>query len=624
MKSFQSFRLDAANHSLWREEERVQITPKAFDVLRYMVEHAGSLVTQDELLEALWPKTYINPEVVRKYILEIRKVLGDRPDKPQFIETVTKRGYRFVASVTDESVAQPLNLLGPSVTQELAGTEPALSERESHSGEDRLRRLAAATVLVGIVAAAITGYFWFGRNRPNAPSLSNTSIAVLPFVDLSPNKDQEYFSDGLAEELINDLAKVQGMRVVARSSAFQFKGKNEDLRSVGRKLGVANILEGSMQREGDHVRIRAELIKAEDGFQLWSETYDRKVDDIFAVEDEIARAATGALQVKLLAPSGTAVSRSTNPEAYQAYLEAQAFFGSGEDKGNLERALAYTDQAIKLDPKYAPAWALRSYVLNLMAAYNLTDMAQGYGRARQDAERAIALDPSLATGYLALGWIQMSYDWDWERAQASLNKAAELEPGNIEVLRYRSSLYRTLGRLNEAIELYEEVVERDPLRARGYSSLGNQFYSVGQYDKADAMLQKALELNPQKEHDHTALGLVLLARGRPQQALTEMEREPSEDWKLFGEALAYHSLGRSRDSDAALEKLIVTRQTEWAVQIAQIYVYRGELEKAFEWLDRAYRQHDGGLTFLKVDPILKSLHQDPRYTELLKKMHLPT
>src|SRR3984893_1255404 len=334
MKLFKTFSLDTSNHLLWRDGNRVPMAPKAFDVLAYLVEHAGQLVTQDEILEALWSETYVNPEVLRKYILEIRKTLGDRPDNPEFIETVPKRGYRFVAPVLEERAAEPpVPATPPAIeepaTEENDGPATAPSEEKSSSGKHRLWRFAVLPIMVALAAAAIAGqYFRVARNRVDATSLKNTSIAVLPFVDMSAAKDQEYFSDGLAEQLINDLAKISGLKVVGRSSAFQFKGKNEDLRDVGRKLGVANVLEGSVRRDGNHVRITAELIKADDGFQLWSQTYDREIKDIFAVQDEIARAASEALRVKLLGGNGQPGSpnlRSTNPEAYQAYLQAEFF-----------------------------------------------------------------------------------------------------------------------------------------------------------------------------------------------------------------------------------------------------------------------------------------------------------
>jgi TolB-like protein/DNA-binding winged helix-turn-helix (wHTH) protein/Tfp pilus assembly protein PilF len=647
MYRFGPFSLDPGERIVSRDGTPLSLTPKVFDTLVCLVRNHGRLLTKDELLKEVWPDTFVEEVNLAVNISTLRKMLGEGPQEGRYILTVPGRGYRFVAAVqkaTNENGNEPSPISGNGL---VASSGVDLTTMERGFGEldlqksngarqsvvmpisvqkSRARNLTVSAGVALLLAAAIGSFFWLERTKKSASATTAPSIAVLPFADLSPAKDQEYFSEGLADELINDLAKVPGVRVVARSSAFQFKDKSEDLRSVGRKLGVANILDGSVRREGNRVRIMAELIKVDDGFQLWSATYDRKMDDAFNVQDEIARSATAALQVKLLGASvGGAIpsERTPKPEAYQAYLQAQAFFGSGEDSGNLERALASADEAIKFDPDYAAAWALRSYVRNVMAAYNITDMAKGFAGARQDAERAIALNPRLATGYLALGWIQMMYDWDWEQAEASLKKAAELEPGNVEVLRYRSSLYRVLGRQDEAIEIYREVIAVDPLRARSYSSLGGQLYCAGRYEEADVMLQKALELNPKKENDRLIRGQILLAQGRPQQALAEIQQEIGGDRKLFGEALAYHSLGRPQDSDAALQQLIVTRQQDSAFQIAEVYAFRGESDKAFEWLERAYRQHDGGLTGLKINPVLRGLHQDSRYADLLKKMRLP-
>src|SRR6516162_7824149 len=316
MKSFHSFRLDTANQCLWRGQERVAIPPKPYDMLRYLVENPGRLITQDELLEKLWPEIYVNPELIRKYILDIRKILGDWPDKPEFIETVTKRGYRFIASVVDEGATTPIN---PTAIEEEIRMETTPSRPESSPRKRSLWKLVLTPVLAVVVVTAIGRQLRVARTERPVPSSNDTSIAVLPFADMSPGKDQEYFSDGLAEQLIHELAKVPGLKVVGRSSAFQFKGRNEDLRAVGRKLGVANVLEGSVRRDGNHLRITAELIKADDGFQLWSQTYDREIKDIFAVQDEIARAATDAMQLQLLAGNSQQVPSnlpSSNPETY--------------------------------------------------------------------------------------------------------------------------------------------------------------------------------------------------------------------------------------------------------------------------------------------------------------------
>jgi TolB-like protein/DNA-binding winged helix-turn-helix (wHTH) protein len=624
MKSFKAFRLDTTNHILWRDGDRVPVAPKSFDVLAYLIENAGRVVTQDEMLEALWPQTYVNPEVLRKYILEVRRTLGDRPENPEFIETLPKRGYRFIAPVIDECAAEPRESGASHTTEESVG--PATpSKQEPSSGKHLPWKLAITAALAAVLGASIATHYRSAASRPNVPSVSNTSIAVLPFTDMSPAKDQEYFSDGLAEQLINDLAKVSGLRVVGRSSAFHFRGVNEDLRDVGRKLGVANILEGNVRRQGNHVRITAELIKADDGFQLWSQTYDRQISDIFAVQDEIALAAAQALQVKLFGANGRLVAstpRSNNPEAYQAYLEATYFFGRGQNKEDLNKALMYTNMAIKLDDRYAPGWALRAAVTGSMAEVGIINIDEGFRNARKDAERAIALDSTLAAAYLVLARAQMNHDWDWDSARTSIAKTAELEPGNVELFRLRSYLARQSGDLDQAIKLYEEAVALDPLRVYAHLGLGFLLYVAGQYDKANAELKEAQDLNPQAGLLHLTFAKILLATKKPQQALAEIDKETVEWGKLTGQGLVYHALGRERESNAALAELIAKEGSQSAFQVAQVYAFRGENNKAFEWLERAFKQRDAGLPEMKTDPLLKGLRQDPRYTDLLRRLRL--
>ena len=662
---FGPFSLDPYERVISRDGTPLPLTPKVFDTLLCLVRNRGRLLTKDELLKEIWPDTFVEEVNLAVNISALRKAFGENPQDGRYIVTVPGRGYRFIAEVREVfnedktelntvvggSGGPPLGPEGakpngtgtryPSVSEMTTDLPSPKHELERGRAEtngagglvtpafvERSRALKRATlaVLIFLLLAVAIGYFRFEQTRRIAPAVKTASIAVLPFVDLSQNKDQEYFSDGLAEELINDLAKVQGVRVVARSSAFQFKGKNEDLRSVGQKLGVANILEGSVRREGDRVRIMAELIKSDDGFQLWSATYDRQIDDVFKVQDEIARATTAALQVKLLNSNGAEFSasvRSTNAEAYQAYLQAQYFFERNADESNEKKALNYADQAVKLDPNYAPAWALRSSILASLAIGTSSESEQLFREARQAASQAIALDPLLAAGYVQLGWVQAFNDWDWEGARLSLEKAAQLQPGSFPVLRYSSYLYQVRGQMDEAIATQREAIASDPLRARSYLFFGYQLYCAERYQEAEAAVRNALELNPRLPTAHTDQGQILLAQGRPQEALAQMEQEPSEDSRLFGEALAYSSMGRLDESNAALDRLITMRQKEWAFQIAQVYAYRGESDKAFEWLDRAYQQHDNGLTMLKADLKLKALRQDPRFTDLLKKMHLP-
>jgi TolB-like protein/DNA-binding winged helix-turn-helix (wHTH) protein len=627
MKSFQSFRLDTLNHCLWRGTERVAIPPKTYDLLRFLVENPERLISREELLKAVWPDTFVNPEILRKYIQDLRKILGDRPDKPIFIETVPKRGYRFVAPIVDEDTSEHSAVpeKTSNETDRVDAVEIAVSDVPLSSSRKRVYKLATASLLIAIAVIATVTYVGFGRNRSRTPVVSDTSIAVLPFVDMSPGQDQGYFSDGLSEELINDLAKVPGLKVVARSSSFQFKAIPEDLRIVGKKLGVANVLEGSLRREGDRIRITADLIEADNGFQVWSGTYDRDVSNIVTTQDEIAAAVTGALQSKLLNSNGAAVAgmqRETNLAAYQAYLEGQYFVARGQDNQAMNKALSYADQAITLDAGYAPAWAQRSLLLERLAGLGLIENSDGFRGARESAEKAITLDPRLAAGYLALALVQIDHDWDWDGANVSLRKAAQLEPGSAAVLSMQAHLARMQGHLEEAVGLYRQAIALDPLRANFHLALGDKLYDLGRHAEAEIELDKAEELNPQISGLHLTRSKILFTDGHQQEALEEVEKE-NEGWhKLSGEALAYSALGRPADSDNALTNLIASYQNDAAYQIAEAYAYRAETDKAFHWLERAFRQRDPGTPEVNTNPLMKSLRQDPRYAKLLAQMHL--
>jgi TolB-like protein/DNA-binding winged helix-turn-helix (wHTH) protein/Flp pilus assembly protein TadD len=639
---FGPFSLDPAERIISRDGTPLALTPKVFDTLVFLVRNRGRLLTKDELLKEIWPETFVEEVNLAVNISTLRKAFGEAPQDGRYIATVPGQGYRFVAEVRELSggCKGERNSIASTTPADIdlrirvRDFEPAPAKTNgtgaipvSLSGgkvPHRLRR-ALPVVLVLSLLAVVSAFWRFRQTREAATATSSVSIAVLPFTDLSAGKDQEYFSDGLAEELIDYLAKVPTVRVVARSSSFQFKGRNEDLRVVGKKLGVANILEGSVQRDGDRLRIMAELVEARDGFQLWSQTYERQIDDIFSLQDEIARAVAGTLQVKLVDSRGMAPSqnmRATNAKAYQAFLRAGYFSTRGRDKADLDNALTNAEEAIKLDPKYAPSWASRSYILDTMGDVGLIEPATGFRRAREDAERAIELDPNGPAGYLALAWVQINRDWNWDGAELSLSKAAELEPGSASLLRFRSFLSHSLGRLNEAIEFHQEALARDPLLASSHSYVAFLLYAAGRYEEAEKEAQRALELNPQKTYDHFTRGEILLAQNRATEALDQMQQEPAEIWRLTGEALAYQSLGRDRDSDAALTQLIKDHGGNMAYQIAEVYACRGESDEAFVWLERAYEQHDAGLRSLKIDPHMKSLRHDPRYAKLLQKMNL--
>jgi TolB-like protein/Flp pilus assembly protein TadD len=443
---------------------------------------------------------------------------------------------------------------------------------------------------------------------------------------MSPGKDQEYFTDGLSEELLNVLAEIPNLRVTGRTSSFQFKGKNEDPRVIGQKLNVTTLLEGSVRKSGNRVRITAQLVKVADGFHLWSEKYDRELTDIFAVQDDIARSVSNALKVTLLGrdkPPST--SRGSNTEAYNLYLQGK-YFLARLTKEDVERAIRYYEQALRLDPGYALAWVGLASAHTTQADFGYVELDEGFEKSRQEVEKALTLDPNLAEAHAALGRIRRSYDWDWSGADAAHKRALELEPGNAAVVRGAAGLAASLGRFDEAIDLARRAIELDPLSAPAHVRLAFCAVRAGRLDEAEAALRKALELNPQHPGTHTELSVIYLMRSKPEAALQEvqLEKESEENFKRRrGLALAYHALGRKKEAEAALAKHLEKDEHGGAFQIAQVYAFRGESDKAFAWLERAYAQRDSGLSEMKGDPLLESLEGDPRYKAFLEKMRLP-
>jgi serine/threonine protein kinase/tetratricopeptide (TPR) repeat protein len=480
------------------------------------------------------------------------------------------------------------------------------------------------------LAVALAGALWLaqeGQCREGGSTVptrvSITSIAVLPFADMSPGKDQEYFTDGLSEELLNVLAKIPNLRVTGRTSSFQFKDRNEDPRVIGQKLNVTTLLEGSVRKAGNRVRITAQLVNVADGFHLWSETYDRELTDIFAVQDDIAGSVSNAMKVTLLGKDKPPPApRAGNVEAYNLYLQGK-YFSTRRSKEALEKAIDYYEQALRLDPGYALAWVGLAEAHSLQAETTYVPVHEGYRKSRQEVEKALTLDPNLAAAHAALGGIRRSYDWDWSGADAAFKRALELEPGNATVVRGAAVLAATLGRFEEALDLNRRAVELDPLSVPSRLYLGFTALRAGRLDEAEVALRKALELNPEYPNGHQPLGLVYLMQSKPEAALQEMEREKEPFWHRYGLALVYYALGRKREADAALAELLEKDKQGTAFQIAEVYAFRGDADESFDWLEEAYAQRDPGLARIKGDPLLKSLEADPRYKAFLEKMRLP-
>ena len=459
------------------------------------------------------------------------------------------------------------------------------------------------------------------------------SIAVLPFVNMSRDEENEYFADGLAEELLNVLTKIRGLRVASRTSAFHFKGKDVDIPTVAQKLNVATVLEGSVRKSGNRVRITAQLVQAATDSHLWSETYDRELEDIFAVQDDIAQSVVKELRTTLMGEKvdasasaaakaevrTAAKGRGENVEAYRLYLQGR-FFEDHFTRQDTEKALDYYRRALEADPLYALAWAGIARASVGQAGSSWVPIEEGFARARDAARRALQLDPDLAEAHAALGEIRVFYDWDWKGAEQSLGRALELAPGNARILRSASILAADLGRLDEALELLRRAVMLDPLAVPVYRSLARWCHTAGLLDEAEAAAKKAVEISPHGARSHYFLGLIYLQQGRLDEAEHEFEQEVFDTVRLLGLVFVHHARGRDAESLVALRTLIETDAEGAAFQIAQAYAYRGEANLAFDWLERAYRQRDPGMGTMKMDLLLRGLHGDPRWQPLVEKM----
>jgi TolB-like protein/Tfp pilus assembly protein PilF len=503
------------------------------------------------------------------------------------------------------------------------------------------RRINYSIVALAAIAIAVLVVDRFlPRTRPNQPAmpaattetsaraatvppaLEPKSIAVLPFVDMSPGGDQEYLADGISEELLNGLAKLPDLRVAARTSAFKFKGEKVSVQDAARQLNVAHVLEGSVRKSGSKVRITAQLIKAADGYRLWSETYDRTLDDIFAVQDDIARHVVTALEVTLLGSKPLASAKPKAPEAYNLVLQGRFLLDRRTGEA-YESAIEHFRQALQRDPGFAPAWAGMSQAYAQQADDGYAPIADGYRRAREAAEKALALQPDLASGHVALAWIYLNYDWNWDAAGASYRRALALEPGNVDALRASSILAATLGRFDEALDLDRQALERDPLRPGTYANYGLDLLAIRREREAEAAFRKALELDPGGAYRHALIGQALLWQGKTDDALREIQQETDAFWKLYGLALVYHALHFSKVAAATLADLKREYGADSAFQIAEVHAYRGEADFAFEWLERAYTQRDSGVTNINSSRMFQALAGDPRYKAFLRKLKLP-
>ena len=495
------------------------------------------------------------------------------------------------------------------------------------------RSRGGAWIYIVLIGAALSiGLFFVGRYTARnatppqseaATAVPGKSIAVLPLLNESGDPRDEYFSDGLSEELIAALAQISGLKVIGRSSSFRFKDRKEEPKTIGEKLGVSTLLDGTVRKQGDRVRIVAELVNAADGIQLWTRTFDRQLKDIFAVQEEIANAVAESLKVTLLATQEKPSQIATNNvEAHNAYLQAH-FHLVRRNVEDFRKAIDYYDQAIELDPGYALAYAERAEAWTLWG--DLTGQRPtAYPKARSDAEKAVAIAPALAEARAALGFVRCFVDWNFDDGLTELKRAKELSPTNPTANDLLARIIVYLGRFDEAERQARQAVELDPLSTVTQGNLARVLFCAGKLDEADAAARKSAELQPSGAANHRWQVLIAAQRGDGETALREAQLEPDEGYRRFELAVAQFVRGDRQAADAALANLMAKAREGFAYQIAQVYAVRGEKDKAFDWLQISFDDRDAGMLGFLVDPLLRSLRDDARYKNLLAKLGLPT
>jgi TolB-like protein/Flp pilus assembly protein TadD len=493
--------------------------------------------------------------------------------------------------------------------------------------------------LIALLVALGAGLFWYyqrGNDAPVAKSMTATvspiaavtpdakSIAVLPFADMSPGKDQEYMSDGIAEELLNLLAQVPDLKVIARTSSFAFKGQNIEIAEIARKLNVTHVLEGSVRTSGKQMRITAQLVRAADSTHLWSDRYDRPMDDIFAVQDEIASAIVQALQIRL--KGGTLDRRAggtQNLEAYQLYLRA-VNETSRYTKASLDAAEEYASQAVKLDPNFGLAWFQLAQIADYKLYSGYLTHQEGYKRIQHLVEHALRLSPELAEAHVKLASLYLFRDFNWPRAKAELQRAIAIDATNTEVVTADAAMAIFLGNYDDAERKIRAGMQRDPLDFAFESSLSDIYFKTGRLTEAEAIARSAIERQPEAEGNHGFLAQILLLQGKGVAAIAELEMETGEQARAGSLPLVLHAAGRRTEAEAALSTLIQNWGNDYGQGVARVYAFMGNHDRAMEWLELAYQQKDSSLYNIVGSPLYGSLPDDPRFKAFLRnRLRLP-
>jgi len=644
---FGPFEVQTGARELFKGGTRVKLRGQPYVILELLLDRAGQVVTREEIQERLWPgNTFVDFEHgLNTSVKKLRQVLCDSAEEPHYIETVPRLGYRFVAPVQVDSNGTRPPVNAPAVERAPVAVPPTQIEVQRNQSRNSRRRIlglgVAAVALLGVAfmvvvlkaAGRMQWFFGSSVGKVNAsPTLKRyTSIAVLPLQNLSNDPSHEYFTDGMTDELITDLAQLGSLRVISRTSVMHYKGTTQTMPQIGRELGVDALVEGSVERAGDRVRIRVQLIDAASDRHLWARSYDHELKDLLVLESTAARDIAAEIQGQLAVPTASSHSgheRTLHPEAYEDYLKGRYFWNQRSEEG-LKKSIEYFQEAIAKDPTFAAAYAGMAGSYSIMGSDALPpEVARA--KAKAAASEALRLDPAIAEGHAQLALVAFYYDWNWKEAEQEFQRAIELNPSYAPAHQWYSYYLRAMGRLPEALDEARHAQQLDPLSLPINVTLAGRYRDLGQYDQAMAVIQRTLELNPDFGLAHELLGSVYEREGNLPSSVAEWQKaaelSPNNPSVLAALGHVYALAGNLSEAHKTADQLKTISKHHYvsAWDMAVLYAGMSDPNSAFRWLEKAYRDRESQLPFLKQDGRLARLRNDPRFQSLVRRIGLPS
>jgi len=644
---FGVFEVDLKAGELRKHGLRLKLPEQPFQVLSVLLENPGEIVTREELRSRLWPgDTFVDfDHGLNNAVMRLREVLGDASENPRFVETIPRRGYRFIAPVAG-SFPPATSTIQPEIANGHIPPEPAKPQSAAPLPEavqsgppgrqwpQALRRVSVTVGLLLLCGLSATVFYQYHRKSAGRIAGSqNKSLAVLPLENLSGDKDQEYFADGMTDDLIANLAKIRSLRVISRSTTMSYKGTHKPLSQIASELNVDAIVEGTVLRVGDRVRITAELVQVSTDRHLWADTYESQMGDILSLQNRVSSAIVNEIRINLTPEDVERLAKNpaVAPEAYENYLKGRYYWNKRSDE-NLTRAIGYFEEATQQAPQYSLAYAglADCYAIISAEIFGTMSPAQAAPKAKAAALQALGIDPTLAEAETSLATVKFNYDWDWNGAAAGFTNAIQHNPSYATAYQRYSLYLMAMGQTADSFEQIMKARELDPLSISINFSLGWRLYMARQYDRAIQQLRNTLEMDSSYELPHLVLGLAYVEKRDFGHAIPELRKavDLSHGTPLMVSALAnaYARAGNKVEAEKLLAGLVAASKNNYVspYYFAVVHVGLGEDEKAIDWLEKAYSDRSNGLVFLKMEPSLDKLRSNPRFQQLQQKLHFPS